>query len=212
MLKAENLSLSYQDGRTRRLIFSNVSLTVEEGDFVAILGPSGSGKSSLLYILSTLRAADSGRISLNDVVISDTKKTCELRYQNFGFIFQQHFLIPHLSVLENVMAADYRVKRRKEAIELLEQLGLGDHIRKRPHELSGGERQRVAIARALVKKPRIIFADEPTASLDGRTAGEIIKLLTAHCKDASIVCTTHDPAILPKTCKVAHLTDGNLLL
>lgn len=210
MLTAENLSLSYQDGPIRRPIFSNISLTINPGEFVAILGPSGSGKSSLLYVLSTLRKSDSGLISLDDVIISNTKRSWKIRYSNFGFIFQQHFLIPHLNVLENVMVADYRGKLRNEAADLLDRLGLSTHIYKRPYELSGGERQRVAIARALIKKPKVLFADEPTASLDPKTASETMSLLISHCKETAIICTTHDMSILPKNCRVAHLTDGSL--
>ena len=174
MLGVKNIDLEYIDGRTKRTIFSNVSFDIHSGEFVSLLGPSGSGKSSLLYIVSLLKTPTVGEIYLDDVLISRAKNKNEIRYENFGFVFQHHFLIPHLTVLENVCTASYEKNVEKQAKDLLERLGLKDLINQKPYRLSGGERQRVAIARAVVKKPRILFADEPTASLDHHTAQEIM--------------------------------------
>ena len=160
MLGVKNIDLEYIDGRTKRTIFSDVSFDIQSGEFVSLLGPSGSGKSSLLYIVSLLKTPTAGEIYLDDVLISGAKNKNEIRYENFGFVFQHHFLIPHLTVLENVCTASYEKNVEKQAKDLLERLGLKDLINQKPYKLSGGERQRVAIARAVVKKPRILFADE----------------------------------------------------
>lgn len=212
MLKAKNIFLTYKDGNKEREILSNVNLTAKNGEFVTILGPSGSGKSSLIYVLALLRQPTSGKVYLNNMSVADDKRTSKIRYDNFGYVFQQHFLIPYLSVLENVCIADYNDNLKKDAMELLERLGLKELIKSRVYKLSGGERQRVAIARALIKKPSVIFADEPTASLDHNTALEIMKLLNEQREaDSTIICTTHDTSVLPDDAKRYYINNGRLI-
>lgn len=211
MLGVKNIDLEYIDGRTKRTIFSNVSFDIHSGEFVSLLGPSGSGKSSLLYIVSLLKTPTAGEIYLDDVMISGAKNKNEIRYENFGFVFQHHFLIPHLMVLENVCTASYEKNVEKQAKDLLERLGLKDLINQKPYRLSGGERQRVAIARAVVKKPRILFADEPTASLDHHTAQEIMKIFSELQENATVVCATHDYGILPQTARILRIKDGKVV-
>ena len=211
MLRVKNIDLEYIDGRTKRTIFSNVSFDIHSGEFVSLLGPSGSGKSSLLYIVSLLKTPTAGEIYLDDVMISEAKNKNEIRYENFGFVFQHHFLIPHLTVLENVFTASYEKNVEKQAKDLLERLGLKDLINQKPYKLSGGERQRVAIARAVVKKPRILFADEPTASLDHHTAQEIMKIFSELQENTTIVCATHDYGILPQTARILRIKDGKVV-
>lgn len=138
MLGVKNIDLEYIDGRTKRTIFSNVSFDIQSGEFVSLLGPSGSGKSSLLYIVSLLKTPTAGEIYLDDVMISGAKNKNEIRYENFGFVFQHHFLIPHLTVLENVCTASYEKNVEKQAKDLLERLGLKDLINQKPYRLSGG--------------------------------------------------------------------------
>lgn len=211
MLGVKNIDLEYIDGRTKRTIFSNVSFDIHSGEFVSLLGPSGSGKSSLLYIVSLLKTPTAGEIYLDDVMISGAKNKNEIRYENFGFVFQHHFLIPHLTVLENVCTASYKKNVEKQAKDLLERLGLKDLMNQKPYKLSGGERQRVAIARAVVKKPRILFADEPTASLDHHTAQEIMTIFSELQENTTVVCATHDYGILPQTARILRIEDGKVV-
>lgn len=211
MLGVKNIDLEYIDGRTKRTIFSNVSFDIHSGEFVSLLGPSGSGKSSLLYIVSLLKTPTAGEIYLDDVMISGAKNKNEIRYENFGFVFQHHFLIPDLTVLENVCTASYEKNVEKQAKDLLERLGLKDLINQKPYRLSGGERQRVAIARAVVKKPRILFADEPTASLDHHTAQEIMTIFSELQENTTVVCATHDYGILPQTARILRIEDGKVV-
>ena len=131
MLGVKNIDLEYIDGRTKRTIFSDVSFDIHSGEFVSLLGPSGSGKSSLLYIVSLLKTPTAGEIYLDDVMISGAKNKNEIRYENFGFVFQHHFLIPHLTVLENVCTASYEKNVEKQAKDLLERLGLKDLMNQR---------------------------------------------------------------------------------
>lgn len=211
MLSTKNINLEYDDGRNRRTILSDISLNINNGEFVSLLGPSGSGKSSLLYIISLLKPPTSGGVYLDDVLISDEKDKSKIRYNNFGFVFQHHFLIPHLTVLENVCSASYDLNLEKQAKELLERLGLKDLMKQKPYRLSGGERQRVAIARSIIKRPKVLFADEPTASLDHNTAQEIMKIFLELKGNTTIICATHDYAILPKITRKLIIEEGKIM-
>lgn len=211
MLEAKNIGLIYRDGCEDREILKKINVRFENKNFYALLGPSGSGKSSLIYILSLLRAPTSGSIVLDGNIINNKKDNYSTRYENFGFIFQQHFLISHLNVLENVCYANYNSKIiKEEAIDILDELGLSDHIKKKPFQLSGGQRQRVAIARALVKKPKYIFADEPTASLDHDTAVNVMNIMQRYSNSATIICATHDISVLPEGTKTYYLSNGRI--
>jgi putative ABC transport system ATP-binding protein len=214
MLQGENLTLTYQDGdRTIDAVY-DVSMAVEDHQFLGILGPSGSGKSSLLYLLSGLRKPTDGELYLDDRAygrMSDRERVA-LRRTEFGFVFQQHFLINYLTVLENVMvAAPVQDKAHTaQAQALLADLGMGDKLHRFPYELSGGERQRVAVARAMIHRPRIIFADEPTGLLDRTTGLRVMALLRGYCKQGSLVAVTHNPELLSEADLVITLRDGQM--
>jgi putative ABC transport system ATP-binding protein len=216
VLQAQQLVLDYRSGGSVAHAVADVSLAVDAGSFVGLIGPSGSGKSSLMYLLSGLKRPNRGSVSFDgqDYANISPSGMTRLRRQRFGFVFQQHFLVNYLTVLENVMVG--AVRRNHEvaayAQELLRRVGLGDKLRKRPYQLSIGERQRVAVARALVHRPAIVFADEPTASLDQATGREVIDLLADYrVRDrGSVVVVTHDPAMLSGADRVLQMRDGRL--
>jgi putative ABC transport system ATP-binding protein len=215
MLEARDICLTYEDGGSRARAVSDLSLTIKPGQFVGILGPSGSGKSSLLYLLSGLRRAESGDISFEGrsyEAMSDRERV-ELRRTKFGFVFQQHFLIDYLTAIENVMVASpARGKAGLEAAEgLLVSLGLEGKGNRFIHELSGGERQRVAIARAMIHRPSVVFADEPTGLLDRKTGLGAMDLLKACCRGGSLVAVTHNPEIVADADLVVIMEDGRIV-
>jgi putative ABC transport system ATP-binding protein len=215
MLQGEKLTLTYQDGDTTLDAVHDVSLTAQDHQFIGILGPSGSGKSSLLYLLSGLRKPTAGEVYLDDRAygkLSDRERVA-LRRTEYGFVFQQHFLINYLTALENVMvAAPVQGKAHAgQAKALLADLGLGDKLHRFPYELSGGERQRVAIARAMIHRPRIIFADEPTGLLDRRTGLQVMALLRSYRDQGSLIAVTHNPEILTEADLVVRMRDGQLV-
>jgi putative ABC transport system ATP-binding protein len=216
MLSAQDLALDYRTGSSVAHAVDTVSLSVEQGSFVGLIGPSGSGKSSLMYLLSGLKRPTRGTVAFEGREYREisTPGLMRLRRQRYGFVFQQHFLVNYLSALENVMVG--AVKRNHEVVayaqELLRRVGLGGKLRQRPYQLSIGERQRVAVARALVHRPAIVFADEPTASLDQATGLEVIKLLADYRTQGggSVVVVTHDPAMLTGADRVLQMRDGRL--
>jgi len=214
MLQGENLTLTYQDGETTLDAVHDVSITVEDHQFIGLLGPSGSGKSSLLYLLSGLRRATQGEIYLDDRAYGKMpeRERVALRRTEFGFVFQQHFLINYLTAQENVMvAAPVQDKPHAEqARALLADLGMGDKLHRFPYELSGGERQRVAIARAMIHHPRVIFADEPTGLLDRRTGLQVMALLRSYRGQGSLIAVTHNPEILSEADLVIRMRDGQM--
>ena len=214
MLQGENLTLTYQDGDKTVDAVKDVSISIEDHQYIGILGPSGSGKSSLLYLLSGLRKPTNGNVYLDDRAYSQMaeKERTALRRSEYGFVFQQHFLINYLTALENVMvAAPVQNKAHQEqAKALLADLGLGDKLHRFPYELSGGERQRVAIARAMIHRPRVIFADEPTGLLDRRTGLQVMALLRSYRKQGSLVAVTHNPEILSEADLVITMRDGQI--
>ncbi len=214
MLQGENLTLTYQDGDRTIDAVHDVTITIEDHQFIGLLGPSGSGKSSLLYLLSGLRQPTGGEIYLDDRAYSKMpeRERVALRRTEFGFVFQQHFLINYLTAQENVMvAAPLQDKAHAEqAKALLADLGMGDKLHRFPYELSGGERQRVAVARAMIHRPRIIFADEPTGLLDRRTGLQVMALLRGYRKQGSLIAVTHNPEILSEADLVVTLRDGQV--
>lgn len=210
MLEAKNVSLIYPDGDKQKTVLDNVSLKINDGESVVLVGPSGSGKSSMIYLLSALKKPSSGEIIFDNNNISEKKDTSTERYDSFGFIFQQHFLIPYLSVLENVLIAIKDGDTLEKSKEILKKLGLEEHLNKKPHQLSGGQRQRVAIARALVKKPRVLFADEPTASLDHATAVEVMTLIREMKDTTTLIMATHDTSLLEETDRVILVNNQKL--
>jgi putative ABC transport system ATP-binding protein len=216
MLRGQDLALDYRTGTSVAHAVDTVSLAVDRGSFVGLIGPSGSGKSSLMYLLSGLKRPTRGTVAFDGQHYREisTPGLMRLRRQRYGFVFQQHFLINYLTALENVMVG--AVKRNHEVVayaqELLRRVGLADKLRQRPYQLSIGERQRVAVARALVHRPAIVFADEPTASLDQATGREVIDLLVDYRRRAggSVVVVTHDPAMLTGADRVLQMRDGRL--
>ncbi len=214
MLQGENLTLTYQDGENTIDAVHDVSIAVEDHQFIGILGPSGSGKSSLLYLLSGLRQPTQGEIYLDDRAYGKMpeRERVALRRSEYGFVFQQHFLINYLTTLENVMvAAPVQDKPHAEqARALLADLGMGDKLHRFPDELSGGERQRTAVARAMIHRPRIIFADEPTGLLDRRTGMQVMALLRSYRDQGSLIAVTHNPEILTEADLIMTLRDGQV--
>ena len=210
-LKAENLTLKYKDGEGFRTILDNTSLSLRKSQANIFIGPSGSGKSSLIYLLSSLRSPDSGKVYFNDTLITNNKTAEQIRYEHFGFIFQQHFLIPYLTVLENICLARKDRDLKEAALGLLDEMNIKQLSNKKPYQISGGERQRVAIARALVKKPSIIFADEPTAALDRDNAVLIYNLLKKSSKDCVVIIATHDISLLNGDERVFKIENKKLI-
>lgn len=196
-------------------ILSDINLEIFDGDFVSLTGKSGSGKSTLLYLLSTLDHPTSGSIEIDGKTVSGAE-ICDFRNQQAGFIFQHHYLISELSVLENVLLPAARERRKKEktvfALSLLDRLGLKDKIGRFPRQLSGGEAQRAAIARALIMQPKYLFADEPTGSLDSMNANLVMKMLQQANQElkATIILVTHDSEFASMAKRQIHLSDGKI--
>ncbi len=210
MIEARDASLVYSDHGRDVFACRDVSVKIGDGEFVGILGPSGSGKSSLLYLLSGLKTPTQGDILYRERSLprmSDEERS-RLRLKEFGFVFQQAFLLGYLTVLENVMVAFEGTPPRDEAVSLLETLGLGDKLQRKPHELSGGERQRVCVARSLLGGPSVIFADEPTAALDHKNGEAVVDLLNHHRGKGSLVMVTHDETMLREADRIVRLVDG----
>jgi len=219
LLEARELSRTLP-GDVPVTLVDGVSLQIERGEFVSIVGPSGSGKSSLLYLLGLLDRPSSGSLLLDgeDTRALDDNRLADTRLAKLGFVFQFHFLLPEFSLLDNVALPMRRLGRLKEpaiqarALELLQRLGLGGHERKLPQKLSGGQRQRVAIARALANAPLLILADEPTGNLDSASSENVRQILRELCTEqrTSVVTVTHDPHFAQAADRVLTLVDGRL--
>ena len=196
-----------------------VSLTIDKGEFVAIVGQSGSGKSTAMNIIGCLDVPTSGTYHLGGVDVStmDDDQQAEIRNKMLGFIFQQYNLLPKLNLLENVevplvYAGIPRAERHRRAREVLEQVGLGDKLKNKPNQLSGGQQQRVSIARALVRNPAIILADEPTGALDSHTGREVLGMLQdLHGQGHTVVLITHDNSIAVQADRIIRLEDGQVV-
>lgn len=225
ILSAENLRKSFRMGDSVVTVLSGASLSLRQGEFVAIEGRSGSGKSTLLHILGALDDSEQGTIHYQDRDLArlSGNERARIRNEQFGFVFQFYHLLPELNVLENTLLAAMvkhswmgfrsnsgELKRR--AAELLESLGMGHRLRHRPAQLSGGERQRVAIARALMNQPKILFADEPTGNLDVETGRQIMTVLEKlhREKQQTVIMVTHDRAVAKQADRILVLKDGKL--
>ena len=203
IITVDKINKTYKNGSLELQVLKNISFKVDKGEFLAIMGSSGSGKSTMMNILGCLDNQYEGRYILDGIDISKSTENelSEIRNKKIGFIFQSFNLLPRLTALENVelplvYSSIPKEERHKRANELLEMVGLKDRIHHRPNELSGGQRQRVAIARALVNNPSIILADEPTGNLDSKSEGEIIEILQKLNKmGKTIVIVTHEPSI-----------------
>jgi len=220
MLEAKGLHKTYRMGKVELPVLRDVTLTVEEGAFVAIIGPSGAGKSTLLHLLAGLDTPTSGTITWEgrDITRLSDAERARFRNHEIGVVFQFYHLLPELSALENVMLPGLvngpRAARdlRRRAIASLEQVGLGQRLGHRPGELSGGEQQRAAIARALVNQPRMLFCDEPTGNLDSKTGEEITALLSeVHRRQRmSLVLVTHSAELTQLADATITLRDGRI--
>lgn len=218
LIKLEDVYKIYQLDGLQVPAINGISLSINKGDFVALIGPSGSGKSTAMNMVGCLDTATKGDIYLGEHNIEHLSESdlAQIRGKRIGFIFQTFNLIPSLSALENValpmtfqnISRNLRLKRSKE---LLEQVGLGDRLSHLPSQLSGGQRQRVAIARALINDPEIILADEPTGNLDTKTGDEIMKLLKdLNKKGKTIILVTHNPDLTKLANKIVKLKDGRI--
>jgi len=203
IITVDNINKTYKNGSLELQVLKNISFKVDKGEFLAIMGSSGSGKSTMMNILGCLDNQYEGRYILDGIDISKSTENelSEIRNKKIGFIFQSFNLLPRLTALENVelplvYSSIPKEERHKRANELLEMVGLKERTHHRPNELSGGQRQRVAIARALVNNPSIILADEPTGNLDSKSEREIIEILQKLNKmGKTIVIVTHEPSI-----------------
>jgi len=221
IIQTFDLTKTYGMGEVRVRALDGVSLSIDQGEFVAVMGPSGSGKSTLMNILGCLDHPTEGRYLLDSVDVSEMNRAelAGVRNGRIGFIFQSYNLLPRTSALKNVMAPllyernHRRSKQEREtaASRALEAVGLGDRMQHLPQELSGGQQQRVAIARALVNDPAFILADEPTGNLDSQSGEEILKLLhQLHGQGRTIVMVSHDPEIAGQAQRTIYLRDGRL--
>ena len=216
VIRTEGLERRYPMGRTAIPALRGIDLVVRRNEYVAIVGPSGGGKSTLMNLLGCLDTADGGRYWLNGQLVSEMseRQLAHTRNREIGFVFQTFALLPRLTALANVeMPLAYggvrRAERRRRAAEALDHVGLGDRAVHRPTELSGGQRQRVAIARALVTKPALLLADEPTGNLDSATGAEVLALFDGlHASGNTIVLVTHESGIARRTERTIHLRDG----
>ena len=211
----------YSDGEGENAIHAldGISLQVYEGEFVAIVGSSGSGKSTCMNIIGCLDIPTSGEYYLNGIDVStmNEKQLAHVRNKQIGFIFQQYNLIPKLNVIENVeLPLLYRGmsshERRERAMAALERVGLGDRAKKYPNQLSGGQQQRVSIARALAGNPPVILADEPTGALDSKTGKEVLEFLKKlHTEGTTVILITHDNGIAEQIPRVVRIHDGKIV-
>lgn len=216
LIELKNITKSYRNGDQELQVLKNISLEVEEGEFVAIMGPSGSGKSTLMNMIGMLDTPTSGEYYLEgeEVAGLGKKKLASVRNKQIGFVFQQFFLLSKLNALQNVelpliYAGVAPSKRKKLAEQFLEKVELGDRMHHLPSELSGGQKQRVAIARALVNNPSIILADEPTGALDTKTGDQIMEFLTElNVEGKTIIMVTHEPEIAAYAKRQIVIRDG----
>ena len=221
MIEVKNLKKVYKVGELDLTVINDLSIDIDDGEFISFIGPSGSGKSTVLNMIGCLDTPTHGSIKINNQDISKLNKTdlAKFRGENIGFIFQNFNLIPVLSVYENIeypliMIQNLKEEERKKRIlKLLEEVDMLDQKDKTPDRISGGQMQRVAIARALVTNPKIVFADEPTANLDSKTAYTIIELMKKIQREhnTTFIFATHDEKIISNVQRVITLVDGNIV-
>ena len=218
ILKLTDICKDYQQGREPVRVLKNINLTVEKGDYLAIMGPSGSGKTTLMNIIGCLDVPTSGSYELDGKDLKDLSDDAlaEIRNRHIGFVFQSFYLMPKLDARDNValplLYADVPLKeRRQRAEEALKAVGLGERMNFLPNQLSGGQCQRVAIARAMVTRPDLLLADEPTGALDTKSGNQIMEIFRQlSAEGMTIIMITHEPAIAACADKTYHILDGEL--
>lgn len=216
MFEIKNITMIYDMEKTEKIYaLGGFDLTLPDTGLTGIIGPSGSGKSTLMYCLSTLKKPTDGQIIYNgtELVNMKERERENLRRNEFGFVFQRHFLVPYMSAIDNVMvAAKKQDKDTKErAKKLLSDFGLGKkEYERRPSKLSGGQRQRTAIARAMINSPRVLFADEPTAALDHENAFSVMEILKKYAEKNLVLVITHDHSILKGANYMVEMWDGTI--
>ena len=219
LIEFDEVCKYYQMGDTTVKAADHISMKIEKGEFVAIVGQSGSGKSTCMNIIGCLDVPTQGTYRLNgrDVGKMNRNELAAIRNEMLGFIFQQYNLLPKLNLMENVevplvYAGVSRAERHKRAKEVLEKVGLGDKLKNKPNQLSGGQQQRVSIARALVRNPPVILADEPTGALDSHTGREVLGMLQElHKEGHTVVLITHDNSIAVQAERIIRLEDGRVV-
>jgi putative ABC transport system ATP-binding protein len=219
LIRVEDLRKIYRIGSVGFSALNGVNLEIDPAEFTSLVGPSGSGKSTLLNLLGALDRPTSGRVFIegSDLFRRDENQLADFRNKKVGFIFQAHNLIMRTSVLANVallalVAGENEAKRTKRAREILDSVGLGDKVARRPTELSGGEQQRVAVARSLMNEPLIVLGDEPTGNLDSKTGSEIVTLMKRINEErgTAFILVTHNPEVANETERVIRLSDGRI--
>ena len=219
MLQIQKITKEYITGDLHQIALNGISLNLRDNEFVAILGPSGSGKTTLLNIIGGLDRYDSGDLIINGISTKRYKDRDWDSYRNhtIGFVFQSYNLIPHQTVLANVelaltISGISKNERRKRAIDALKEVGLGEHLHKRPNQMSGGQMQRVAIARALVNDPDILLADEPTGNLDSKSSKVVMELFQKINKENKVttMMVTHDPLAASYCSRILFIKDGSI--
>ncbi len=218
IIKTIGLIKDYDLGKVKVRALNGVDLTIETGEFVAIMGPSGSGKSTLMHIIGCLDSPTEGDYYLDGTLVSKMSRNelAAIRNAKIGFVFQSFHLLPHLNILKNVelplMYAGLSGKQRSlKAREILDSVGLSDRLKHKPGELSGGQRQRVAIARAIVNKPSIVLADEPTGNLDSTSGGDILEIFERlHRQGNTMIIVTHDAAVAARADRIVQIHDGRI--
>ena len=218
LIALQGVTKVYRVGEQEIRALDGIDLTIDEGEFVSIIGPSGSGKSTLMHLLGCLDTPTAGRMEIcsRDLSHAGANELAQMRNREIGFVFQSFNLLPRLDVLANVelpliYSGRGSVERKRFARLAAEEVGLGDRLGNRPSQLSGGQCQRVAIARALVNGPRIVFGDEPTGNLDSATRAKILEIFeTLNAAGKTVVLVTHDPVIAARTRRTIEIRDGKI--
>ncbi|MCW1929979.1 MAG: ABC transporter ATP-binding protein [Candidatus Kerfeldbacteria bacterium] len=219
LIRLEHIAKSYDLGEVTVHALRDISLTINEGEFVALMGPSGSGKSTLMNVLAFLDSPTQGSYQFSGTNIEsfDEEYLADLRNTVIGFVFQQFHLLPRTTALDNVrLPMQYAGVKKAEQIEraqaAIEKVGLGSRMYHKPNELSGGQQQRVSIARALVNNPKVLFCDEPTGNLDSKTSVEVMNILSAlHTEGKTIIMVTHEHDIAEFAQRTIHIKDGEII-